>query len=311
MFKIRKGVFETNSSSMHSLVVVKNPKPYSKEEMKFGLYRDEDKFKICYFSNEDDELCFDRAPFQVLRTPLEKLRYYVAGTLGNNYSDDDNVKKEKAKKLAEIQGLVAKYTGLPVGKIQLHATIEHWKTGKTTKSYGHIDHNDTGESVFEFIKRKGIEMEDFIMNPKYVVVVDGDELQEFKKLFESNVLNANDFEDISSGAKFWNDAEEEIHLTWFNYSWKKATPEEMVDRITTFTEALVIYISTDTYKDYMKHQDLLKEACAVAKTKNPNLKIILRNSRLYGNNEKPVKNVSALDTSFIDEIDLDIKDSIC
>lgn len=48
-------------------------------------------------------------------------------------------------------------------------------------------------------------MEEFILNPKYVVIIDGDEDQNFKKLLKSNILNANDFEGISSGVGFWND----------------------------------------------------------------------------------------------------------
>ena len=76
---IRKNTFETNSSSMHSLVVVKDPKPYSQSE--YGT------FNACIGNKSFDlfrydEGSYERFPFRVLRTPLDKLRYYVAHYIG-------------------------------------------------------------------------------------------------------------------------------------------------------------------------------------------------------------------------------------
>ena len=81
MINIRQSVFETNSSSMHSLVVVKNRKPYNSHELKLNCYHDDADFKL--FGWSPDQCEFGRAPFRTLRTPIDKLRYYVAHELGN------------------------------------------------------------------------------------------------------------------------------------------------------------------------------------------------------------------------------------
>ena len=66
MKKIRKGTFETNSSSMHSLVVV-GEKKINKEQLKI----DEDGF----IEVETDEYTWG---YFILETAQEKLNYIVA-----------------------------------------------------------------------------------------------------------------------------------------------------------------------------------------------------------------------------------------
>ena len=80
MINIRKDAFETNSSSMHSLVVVKNPKPYSELELALDVYPNR-KTSELFYSEEDAE--FNRTPFKTLKSPKDKLQYYVAHELGN------------------------------------------------------------------------------------------------------------------------------------------------------------------------------------------------------------------------------------
>ena len=46
MINIRQNVFETNSSSMHSLVVVKHPKPYDSHELKFNVWSEDRDFNL-------------------------------------------------------------------------------------------------------------------------------------------------------------------------------------------------------------------------------------------------------------------------
>lgn len=73
--KIRKGVFETNSSSMHSLVVKKENEYYTQEEMTGRMYLDDNGvWKIW----SDDDLHFGREPFQCLGDFSKKVKYAIA-----------------------------------------------------------------------------------------------------------------------------------------------------------------------------------------------------------------------------------------
>lgn len=284
MFNIRKNVFETNSSSMHSLVVVKHPKPYTSDELKLNCYHEDREYQLFGWSSDRSE--FGRSPFQTLRTPVDKLRYYVAHELGNC---------ERYEKIPEIKAFISKCTNVPVDKIELRVTSER----KKRDYYGYIEHNDTGESPFEYIARKNISMEDLILNPKYVIIVDGDEYQEFKQLFESNVLNANDFEDISSGADFWNDAAYEIYINWFRPDGTNYTDEDYVDGVNEFTKYLDFKIDSSSKKHYKVRR--IKNIIKLAKAKNPNLIIRL----LYtGFDAEEKLSIEDLDTSMFDIIDL-------
>lgn len=290
MRKIRKHVFETNSSSMHSLVVVKHPKPYDSDELKFNCYREDREYKLFGWSSDHSE--FGRAPFRTLRTPVEKMQYYVAHELGNC---------ERYEKIPEIKEFISKHTGVPADQVELRVT-EH---GKKRDYYGYIEHNDTGESPFEYLSRHKISMEEFVLNPKYVVIVDGDEYCEFKKLFESNVLNAEDFEDISSGADFWNDAEKHFYVGWLRSDrWDgPISPEDAVDGVGEFTKRFVVRLSSEHYNLYSA--DIMKEICRLAKEKNPNIVMILANDE-YDSAEKALTQakIDALDKSMFDKITL-------
>lgn len=281
MFNIRRNVFETNSSSMHSLVIVKKPKPYTKNELNLFTYYNKDEFNLFGWSEDGN---YERAPYRVLRTPLDKLRYYSAYILGTC---------EEFDKINDIKNFINQQTGINQENINLGYVDDE------TKDYGYVSPNDTGEDVFEFVKRKNIDWKDLILNPKYVIIVDGDEYQLFKALFESNILDANDFEDISSGPDFWNDSEKCIYLSWFENNPYGNTAEYYTEDISEFIKVLKFVISIDTYKLYNKNEQLIKDICELARKKNPNIKIVLEND--YYEHEK-VKSVSALDTSMFDEV---------
>ena len=53
------------------------------------------------------------------------------------------------------------------------------------------------------MKRKGLSFKDVIFNPRITIQVDGDEYQEFRKLFDAGLISKDNIEDISSGVEFW------------------------------------------------------------------------------------------------------------
>jgi hypothetical protein len=97
-YQFRKGCFETNSSSMHSLIITKKNSNVrmTQQEIRDEYYLDEEWNKgkniICLDKYDND---FDRSPFSVLTTFRDKLTYAIAEYCGDNYSIDSYLKAEE------------------------------------------------------------------------------------------------------------------------------------------------------------------------------------------------------------------------
>lgn len=247
---IRFNTFETNSSSMHSLVVVKDPKPYKNSELLSDHVID-DTFDLFGY----DDGYYGRSPYKVLRTPIDKLRYYVAHYLGACH---------QLELIPEILKFICSETGVEEHKILL--TIQDddidavdFDEENPELNFGYAGSNDTGEDVFTYIERNNISLKEFVTNPKYVVIIDGDEYQEFKKLFESNILDANNFEDISSGSDFWNDSVYEISLNWLEYDdCDYSLMVEGLSSVNKFVKEVRLDIYNDNIGYYNNHIEELK-----------------------------------------------------
>ncbi|MDY6354343.1 MAG: hypothetical protein SPL66_06020 [Lachnospiraceae bacterium] len=112
---IRYGTFETNSSSMHNIIISKTKGPYTKEELYDGIY-------VRTYDNtlniDEYDLCFGRAPFQLLCTFYDKFRYAIAEFCGDANS---HKAKENADMLCKIlQKYIpeAKHVRFPVTKVE-------------------------------------------------------------------------------------------------------------------------------------------------------------------------------------------------
>lgn len=104
-YQIRKSVWESNSSSMHSLVVTKKNSNVrmTREEIRAEYYLDASWMKervkkvgkeilhIDVYGGND----FDRSPFTVLSSFSEKLLYAIAEYCGSNYTIQSYVEAEK------------------------------------------------------------------------------------------------------------------------------------------------------------------------------------------------------------------------
>lgn len=221
--QIRRCVFETNSSSMHSLVVMKKANTYSKDEILDGFYLFDDKEtgeEDCVWKIRDDDLEFGRSPFRSLGTFHDKWLYACA-SLVSEYKDDIYNELEKIA-LQHVPGLK---------RIELPLTIEHiadknnenfqdddyyQKYGKTEdelKKYLEQKENDWGIEInywesngywrFEkpyagyvdedmlsgFLKKEDISIEEFLMNKRYVVIQDGDEYCYWEDIKDTGLIN--------------------------------------------------------------------------------------------------------------------------
>lgn len=221
--QIRQGVFETNSSSMHSLTVIKRDEKYTLEEILEDLYLYDDNTgdkKCVWHILLDDELCFGRAPFRAIATFEGKWRYACA-SLVHEYNDETykelvTIAKKYIPNLKKIE-LPIRTFNVPNKKAKKHKNDSFaQKYGKTEKEmndflaqkekdwgielyysesrgYWQYEAPYTGyvdEDILSgFLKKEGISLEEFLTNKKYVVIQDGDEYCYWNDIKRSGLVN--------------------------------------------------------------------------------------------------------------------------
>ena len=182
MIFIRKGVFETNSSSSHSIVMMKNDYPV-------GTVGDSDMVDPDWHVNKDgvmdfwfeDDLNFGRSPFELLTDWYGRLRYAIA-----TYGGDKN-------KLNELEAICQRRIA---GFICFKFKEDRWEKGEY---HGYIDHQSMG-LLDAALAKYSVSIEDFIFNDKFIVVIDGDEYCIFNTLTETDMFNKDAVEDITSAS---------------------------------------------------------------------------------------------------------------
>lgn len=228
LINIRKNCFETNSSSMHSIVVTNEDAPYSEDELKDDMYIHDHKYEIW----NEENLYFGRAPFQLLTTFSEKLCYAIASLCGGYTSEEDmarnfemieNIVKKHIPELKIIE-LPQKYEPIFVTEdgteVSYYGVWEendgvlyhHTKGSKepVTRSEfdnvspdcGYVDH-ESADLLRSFLEKKDITLEEFLINKKYCVVIDGDEYCEWEKMKETALINKDNIVDEYSTASWW------------------------------------------------------------------------------------------------------------
>ena len=93
---VRSGCFETNSSSMHSIIITKNDNHLKPEDFEFDQEKDDEYPEDYVFVGKDGEWRlwrvyegFGRHPFQFLTTFQDKFTYALCEYLGDMFSDED------------------------------------------------------------------------------------------------------------------------------------------------------------------------------------------------------------------------------
>lgn len=176
--KIRQSVFETNSSSMHSLVIAKNGHTQEFKELLEHKYIGE---KGVY-NIWDSEIDFDRSPFRILNNAIDKLLYLIA----------DTTKDETRKELLEMF-------------YQIYPEIKELKFPKSYNDddeveYGYVDHQSKG-FVTNYLLENNILAKDFVTNTKYSIIIDGDEYCEWENFKRSGLI---DIAKIETDINPWN-----------------------------------------------------------------------------------------------------------
>ena len=171
--KIRKGVFETNSSSMHSLVVKKENEYYTQEEITREIYLDDNGAWEIW---GDDDLCFGRYPFQCLGDFSKKVKYAIASLCGYR----NNAKKifdDIVKLVHEICPACTDIIILP--------TEYSYEDDDDVTYYGHVDE----DILSSFLEEENITLKEFLINKKYIVIVDGDEYCIYSDMKRYGMIN--------------------------------------------------------------------------------------------------------------------------
>ena len=159
MKQIRRNVFETNSSSSHSLVITTDNEHYTREEINKNFYMTDGIVRLWESSLE-----FYRSPFDMLVTFKDKLRYAIASSNGNLVD--------------QCRELCYKYVD---GFVDFEFDTKDYVWDSEVKDYVETDapipnYGGTDDYQIEgWLKYYNVSLEEFLTNKKYIVVVDGDE----------------------------------------------------------------------------------------------------------------------------------------
>lgn len=238
--QIRMGCFESNSSSMHSVVTSKTTGIYTPEEFHDGIWVHNGKWHL-YGS----ELEFGRSPYSILCTFAEKVEYAIASLCGVYVKDE-----VREKYLTKIERIVCKY--IPdceeitfsreyeerfiretdgesfrwieedEGEYEPHGDYDfRGKVYGDDNTYyfmcvereydntGSVDHQSAG-LLSNFLRTHNVSLEDFLTRREYWVVVDGDEYCEFKKQYKHRIINVDNIAEVYPKFLTGNESEEEL-----------------------------------------------------------------------------------------------------
>ena len=173
MKQIRRNVFETNSSSSHSLVITTDNEHYTREEINKNFYMTDGIVRLWESSLE-----FYRSPFDMLVTFRDKLRYAIASSNGNLV----NQCRELCQKY--VDGFV----DFKFDKINYvwDSEIEDYvETDDPIPNYGGTD----DYQIEGWLKKYNVSLEEFLTNKRYIVVVDGDEYAIYDHIKKSGLFD--------------------------------------------------------------------------------------------------------------------------
>ena len=178
--KIRRGCFQTNSSSEHVLCLMKTDKPVTEEtfENEYFYLRNDG---ILDYTYEEDDFYFGRSPFRVLCTFRDKLMFVIASYCGGYTT---NAEEEFEKILKIVQEINPNIKGIKLPKSYYYDKI----------FYGDIDHQSAG-LLQKFLVSHNLTIKDFLSNGKYIVIITGDEYTIYDDLKDFGLINLDNIEE--------------------------------------------------------------------------------------------------------------------
>lgn len=226
---VRKCVFESNSSSQHSISVMKESEHYTPEEINESVYLFKDietGEEHCVWDPLDFRMDFGRSPFKCLCTFTDKWLYCCAAlsTYGDDtYKELERIAKKYIPGLKKIKMPMKRHSTPIAGSTDSDYCKKYGKTEeemeeyleelqKKYDSYEILDFwtdRDKTYWIYElpytgyaedygmmknFLDEKNLSLEEFLTNKKYVIIVDGDEYCVYDDLKSSGLIDINAIE---------------------------------------------------------------------------------------------------------------------
>ena len=165
MLQIRKNVFETNSSSTHSLVISKNERAYN-----YSLPIEDGVLTIPFGE-------FGWGP-DILSTPIEKLSYLITDRIDlydipEEIKDDEDAIQElimKSEPISEIIDVI-KHCCPEVEEVR-------FELDDNFTPFGYVDHESLGTS-----RDDGLSIEEIVFSNKVIIMIDNDNSYYYKEYF--------------------------------------------------------------------------------------------------------------------------------
>ena len=179
MLKIRKNVFETNSSSTHSIVISKKDRGYS-----FDFPVDEEGKLIIPFG----KFGWTSA---ILRDPIDKLSYYITDN-GPGYQDEED-EGPWEKRLEEFKEseLYKEVIDLIHSNCPYVKEIEFEPADREFYPFGYVDHGSCGTS-----KSQGLSLYTLVFNNSVIILIDNDNGPAFDAYFPWDGFPGSDIEEL-------------------------------------------------------------------------------------------------------------------
>ena len=239
--QIRMGCFESNSSSMHSIVTSKTTGVYTPEELHEDIYIDKKGEWHFYSFNLD----FGRSPYEILCTFEGKVRYALASLCGiyldeeiieKNYSKIERIifkylpdckditftRQYKRRYIRETDGEAFSWIEEDEGDYEPHGEYDYRGRvyGDDNTYYfkcmdyeyddtGCVDHQSAG-LLYNFLESHNLSLEEFLTHREYWVVIDGDEYCEFEKQYKHKIINVNNIAEVYPKFLTGNESEQEL-----------------------------------------------------------------------------------------------------
>jgi len=195
---VRQGVFETNSSSMHSLVKFNEGQQRSGDEVACALIDDghavwnEEHTEFSVIIDEY-ECEYGRSPFRIIHDPFGKFCYIVADRWGGAYQ------ALSPDRQSECDEFISQMCNtIPNCESIVYPLSRGWNDAPDYTDYGYVDHQSLG-MVTSYIRENDIYPFDFIYSDRYAIIVDGDEYCTWDDFKKSGVIRLSSIEDEYPG----------------------------------------------------------------------------------------------------------------
>lgn len=233
---IRKNLFESNSSSMHSIVITKNNTHLTEKDFTHDNNNEPYPDDYVYIWKRDgswhlrdiDE-GFGRWPFQILTTFEDKFKYALCEFCGRYYGDEDEFNENYHMMENLAKEIIPGFQKLSIytkdidiyidadGNELTHKELKYdsWDKKNDKPNYyyldseehphlaildeenylevpniGSIDHQSMG-LLTNFLNDKEIDLKEFLINKRYIVVIDSDEEENWDRVKRSGLIDMN------------------------------------------------------------------------------------------------------------------------